>query len=115
VLPLAAGAVLAAAFADRYEAWLAERGWLSRLVAVLVVVPVPVQLYMLARVMTRFQRGIDASLDPFGGTWHPPAGSLLPLAACAVGAGLLGVTTLAGTRRSLRSTQQASTVNLSTH
>jgi hypothetical protein len=115
VMPLTAGVVLAAAFADRYVDWLDARGWLGRLVAILVLVPIPLELYMLARVMTRFQVGIAASLDPLGGTWHPPAGSILPLGCATVGAGLLAVTVLAGSQRSRQTAEWASTVHISTH
>jgi Predicted membrane protein (DUF2142) len=46
-------------------------------------------LYVLARVMTRFARGIGAALDPFGGRWHPPLGSWPPLLAALAGGVLL--------------------------
>ncbi|GAB3866620.1 glycosyltransferase family protein [Dactylosporangium cerinum] len=67
VMPLGVGVVLLAGTADRYAAWLSARGWLDRLAVVLVAVTVPLDLYALARVMTRFQRGISAGLNPFGG------------------------------------------------
>jgi hypothetical protein len=91
IMPLGAGIVLGAAFADRYVNRLRDSGWLDRLVLALVLLTAPVHLYALARVMTRFQTGIDASLNPFRGSWHPAAGSVLPVALCLVGALLLAV------------------------
>jgi hypothetical protein len=69
---------------------------------------VPMQLYALARVMTRFNRGIAAGLDPFGGVWTPPLGSAVPLLCALVGTGLLGVIV---TRSSVRPTAVHSTAN----
>jgi hypothetical protein len=83
IMPLGAGAILCAAFAGRLP---------DRLILVLVALTVPLDLYALARVMTRFQVGIDAGLHPFGGSWHPPLGSVVPLVACLVGGALLIVT-----------------------
>ena len=108
VMPLGVGVVLLAAFADRYTAWLTAKGWLPRLVLVLVALPVPMDLYVLARVMTRFQRGIAEGLNPFGGSWAPVAGSALPLLCCLVGGVLLGVIV---TRSSVRPTPVGSTAN----
>ncbi|HWB37313.1 MAG TPA: DUF2142 domain-containing protein [Rugosimonospora sp.] len=45
--------------------------------------------YVLARVITRFARGVDAPLDPFGGRWHPPLGAWPPLLAVVAGGALL--------------------------
>jgi hypothetical protein len=83
IMPLGAGIVLGAAFVDRLVD--------DRLVLALVAITVPLQLYALVRVMTRFQVGIDSGLDPFGGTWRPVAGPVLPLVLCFVGALLLAV------------------------
>ena len=83
VMPLGAAIVLGAAFVDRLVD--------DRLILALVAITVPLQLYALARVMTRFQVGIDSGFDPFGGTWRPVAGPLLPLVLCLVGALLLAV------------------------
>jgi hypothetical protein len=69
---------------------------------------VPMQLYALARVMTRFQRGIAAGLNPFGGVWTPPLGSALPLLCALVGGVLLGVIV---TRSSVQPTPVHSTAN----
>jgi hypothetical protein len=93
IWPSAAGTVLLAALAEGGPArWLAARRvrWLT--VAV-VAATAPVQLYALARVMTRYQSGLDAALDPFAGRWLPPGGPALPLVAMAAGlAGLIAVT-----------------------
>jgi hypothetical protein len=108
VMPLGVGAVLLAPLADRYAGWLAERGRLDRLVLLCAGLAVPMQLYALARVMTRFQRGIAAGLDPFGGSWTPPVGPAVPLLCVLVGAVLLGVIV---TRSSVRPTPVHSTAN----
>jgi hypothetical protein len=108
VMPLGVGVVLLAGLTDRYAAWLTDRGWLRRLAVGLVAVTVPLHLYALARVMTRFQRGIGEGLNPFGGTWQPPLGAAVPLLACLVGGALLGVIV---TRSSVRPTPQHSTAN----
>ncbi|MEV0132279.1 DUF2142 domain-containing protein [Dactylosporangium sp. NPDC050688] len=108
VMPLGVGVVLLAGTADRYAAWLTDRGWLDRLTIGLVAVTVPLDLYALARVMTRFQHGINEGLNPFGGTWQPPLGSVLPVLACLVGGALLAVIV---TRSSVRPTPQHSTSN----
>jgi hypothetical protein len=87
--------VIAAAYVDRYAAWLRQRGWLDRLALVLVAATVPLEVYALARVMTRFQVGIDAALAPFSGSWQPASGPVLPLLACLVGGLLLTFMVLA--------------------
>ncbi|MFG2038639.1 DUF2142 domain-containing protein [Dactylosporangium sp. NPDC048998] len=108
VMPLGVGVVLLAPSADRYARWLSDRGWLDRLVLVCAALAVPMQLYALARVMTRFERGIAAGLNPFGGSWTPPVGNVAPLLCALVGAVLLGVIV---TRSSVRPTPVHSTAN----
>ncbi|GAA4244105.1 hypothetical protein GCM10022255_005840 [Dactylosporangium darangshiense] len=108
VMPLGVGVVLLAPLADRYARWLSDRGWLERLVLVCAGLAVLMQLYALARVMTRFQRGIAAGLNPFGGAWTPPLGSALPLLCALVGGVLLGVIV---TRSSVHPTPVHSTAN----
>jgi Predicted membrane protein (DUF2142) len=95
-MPAAVGIVLGAAVAGRedgvrredgrgfeggggFEEWLNARGWLTRYALVLTAATAPLHLYALARVMTRYQVGIAAPLNPFGGVWRPPVGSLVPL------------------------------------
>ena len=55
----------------------------------LVLATVPVQIYALARVLTRYESGIDASLNPFAGRWHPAGGAAVPLVVLAIGLGAL--------------------------
>jgi hypothetical protein len=108
VMPLGVGVILLAPLAAGYAGWLSAspvRAWLPVLCVALTV---PMQLYALARVMTRFERGIAAGLDPFGGVWTPPLGSFLPLLCALVGAGLLGVIV---TRSSVQPTPVHSTAN----
>jgi hypothetical protein len=109
IMPLGVGVVLAAAFVDRYTAWLNDRGWLDRLALVLVAVTVPLDLYALARVMTRFQLGINAGLHPFGGSWQPAVGPVSPLLVCLVGGVLL---TVMVARSSVPRVPQHSTVHM---
>jgi hypothetical protein len=63
-------------------------------VVVLVTATVPVHLYALARVMTRYQSGLDASLNPFAGSWRPVGGPAVPLLVAAVGLAMLTVVSL---------------------
>ncbi|MEV4130795.1 DUF2142 domain-containing protein [Dactylosporangium sp. NPDC049742] len=104
VMPLAVGVILLAGSTDRYATWSPSR-WL---VPGIVAVTIPLHLYALARVMTRFQHGINERLNPFGGTWQPPLGSVVPLLACLVGGALLAVIV---TRSSVRPTPVHSTAN----
>lgn len=91
VLPSAVGVVLIAAAvvgtagrpagpADGPRwAWLPggpRRAWLP---LALVAAVAPLHGYALARVMTRYQLGIDAALDPLHGVWLPPGGPFVPL------------------------------------
>ncbi|WP_432982319.1 DUF2142 domain-containing protein [Dactylosporangium sp. CA-233914] len=113
VMPLGVGVVLLAPLAlrdanGRYATWLARRPWRAWVPVAAAALAVPMQLYALARVMTRFQRGIAAGLNPFGGSWSPPLGSAVPLLCALVGAGLLGVIV---TRSSVRPTPVHSTAN----
>jgi hypothetical protein len=61
-------------------------------VVALVAATVPVHLYALARVMTRYESGIDAPLNPFAGTWHPIGGAVAPLLVMTAGLVALLVT-----------------------
>jgi hypothetical protein len=91
VMPLGVGAVLIAGFGRGYASWLAGRGWLHRVAAGAVFLTVPLHGYALARVMTRYNVGIDAGLNPLGGSWQPPTGAAVPLLACLAGGALLTV------------------------
>lgn len=70
-LPVLAGLVIVAA--ARYAAQPGLLRWGTAVAAGL-------QLWALADVMSRFQAGPDAVLDPFTGTWSGPAGSAIPIA-----------------------------------
>jgi hypothetical protein len=87
-LPTAVGIVLLAALAWRPRSWLP---------VALVVATAPIQLYALARVMTRYQVGIDAGMDPFGGTWRPVGGPVTPLVVLV--AGIVALVTVVVTYR----------------
>jgi hypothetical protein len=91
VMPLGAGILLVAATVRPLEHTLRDRRRLDRFVLLPVLVTIPIDVYVLARVMTRYQRGIDAGLNPFGGSWQPSVGSVAPLAGCLVGGLLLAV------------------------
>ncbi|WP_426508841.1 DUF2142 domain-containing protein [Dactylosporangium sp. McL0621] len=108
VMPLGVGVLLLAPLATGYTGWLSSSRWLEWALVAAAALTVPMQLYALARVMTRFQRGISAGLNPFGGAWSPPLGTLVPLLCALVGAGLLGVIV---TRSSVRPTPVHSTAN----
>lgn len=86
-LPILVGAVLIAAAGDRRSG-----GGFRWLPAALVAATGPVHLYALVRVISRYAVGIDASVDPFGGTWSPPLGAVLPLLVLVAGVGLLTAT-----------------------
>lgn len=77
-LPVLAGAVLIAAWADsgRRPTYLA---------VALVTATAPVHLYSLVRVVSRYRVGIEATLSPFSGTWEPPLGVAVPLLALVTG------------------------------
>ncbi|MGC9667105.1 DUF2142 domain-containing protein [Planosporangium sp. 12N6] len=74
-------------FAERVAGALAAVG--PRLALGLVAVTVPLHLYALARVMTRFESGLDASLNPFAGSWRPATGPAVPLLAAVAGLAVL--------------------------
>jgi hypothetical protein len=89
--------LLAAMFTGGPARWTAVAR--SRWFAIgLVAATVPVQLYALARVLTRYESGIDAPLNPFTGSWHPVGGAALSLLVLAAGLGalLLAVTVTEG-------------------
>ena len=76
-------------------AWLTRRSWIPLALAAATVV---VHGYALARVMTRYQVGISAPLNPLHGSWLPPGGPFVPLALLAVGLALLLVLVRSGVR-----------------
>ena len=99
VLPSGVGAVLAACFVRRWQAALGAAAT-ARLVRLAVVVAVPVHLYALATVMTRFQIGPTSMMQPFHGSWLPKGGPLPALAVEIVGLAVLAVLVWRGTRNS---------------
>jgi hypothetical protein len=105
VMPIGVGIVLFAAYARQAARWH----------VLLVALTFPVHLYALARVMTRYQRGIDAGLNPFGGVWQPIAGSLLPLFVLVVGASSLVVLVWLHIARTVDRAAEHSTAALQTN
>jgi hypothetical protein len=102
IMPLGAGAVLIAASVANLP---------DRLILGMVGLTVPLDLYALARVMTRYEVGIDAGLHPFGGSWQPPLGSVVPLVACLVGGALLTVIVKISTVRGVPEHSTANTLS----
>jgi hypothetical protein len=97
IMPTGVGIVLAAAFAGRWRAALGEPG-VVRLTRAVVLVTLPLHLWALAQVMTRFQIGPTALINPLHGylhhdpaVWLPPGGPLPPLALELAGVVTLGV------------------------
>jgi hypothetical protein len=83
------GVVLGPASAGGFEHWLFGRAWLHKYAIGSAAVVAVLHLYTLIQVMTRFQAGIDAPPDPFGGSWRPLLGPLPPLLAALAGGALL--------------------------
>lgn len=88
VLADGVGVVLAACFVRRWHAALGPAAG-TRLVRLALIVAVPVHLYALATVMTRFQIGPSALMQPFHGSWLPLGGPLPALSTEIVGLLLL--------------------------
>jgi hypothetical protein len=88
-MPSLVGIVLGAAAVGRFEGLLAGRGWLRWYALGLAGAAALGHLYALSRVMSRFQVGIDAPLNPLRYTWRPPVGPVPPLLVMLVGAALL--------------------------
>jgi hypothetical protein len=74
--------------ATRLRSVVTRSRWLA---PALVVATLPVHLYALARVITRFSSGMDASLNPFAGQWRPVLGPVVPMLAAAAGLAALTV------------------------
>jgi hypothetical protein len=94
-LPTAVGIVLLAALAwppGRVPARLAALARSRWCAVALVAATAPVHLYALARVMTRYESGLDAGLDPFTGSWRPAGGPVTALAVAVIG--LIALTAL---------------------
>jgi hypothetical protein len=106
-MPTGVGVVLLAALAWPSDGR-ATRPWgrLARsrwLLFALVVGTVPVHLYALARVMTRFSSGLDASLNPFAGQWRPVGGPVVPLLVAVAGLAALAVMSFVTQRKGFAS------------
>jgi hypothetical protein len=81
-MPVLVGVVIVAAWA-----W---RATVPRYLPVaLVAATLPVHGYALARVMTRFEGGVEAGLNPFAGSWRPPLGPVPPLVCVLIGVAML--------------------------
>ncbi len=83
VMPFAVGMLLGAALVVPWQQALGPAG--GRLPLLIALVTAPLQIYALGAVMTRFERGVAALWQPFGGGWHPPLGTVAPMAAEALG------------------------------
>ncbi len=97
VMPTGCGIVLAAAFVQRWRAALGDSGTI-RLGRAVVILALPLHLWALAEVMTRFQLGPGALINPLHGwrgsdpaIWLPAGGPVPPLALEIVGLVTLGV------------------------
>jgi hypothetical protein len=89
--------VLAAAFVGRWRAALGEAGS-ARLARLIVVGTLPAHLWALAAVMTRFEAGPTALMNPLHGLrhadpngWLPPGGPIPPLVLEILGLITLGI------------------------
>jgi hypothetical protein len=79
VMPAGVGVVLGAAFVRRWAVALGVDGTV-RLAKLAIVVTAAFQLYALASVMTRFQTGPDAVINPwYTPSWSPPGGPSVSL------------------------------------
>jgi hypothetical protein len=88
-MPSLVGVVLGAAAMTRFEGRLAARGLLRWYALALAGVAALGHEYALSRVMSRFQVGINAPLNPLRYTWRPPVGPVPPLLLIVAGGALL--------------------------
>jgi hypothetical protein len=84
VMPTGVGLVLAAAFVRPWRTALGP-GPTERMVRLALLLTIPLQWWALATVMTRFQLGPTALIDPFKGSWLPMGGPLPALTTEVVG------------------------------
>jgi hypothetical protein len=94
-MPSLVGVVLGAAVLGRFEGWLTARGLLRWYALAIAGVVGLAHIYALSRVMSRFQVGINAALNPFAYTWRPPVGPVPPVLIMVFGAALLVVLAVA--------------------
>lgn len=88
-MPSLVGVLLGAAALGGFEGRLAARGVLRWYALVLAGFAALGHLYTLSRVMSRFQVGITAPLNPLRYTWRPPVGPVPPLLLMVAGGALL--------------------------
>jgi len=88
-MPSLVGVVLGAAAMTRFEGRLVARGLLRWYALALAGVAALGHVYALSRVMSRFQVGINAPLNPLRYTWRPPVGPVPPLLLIVAGGALL--------------------------
>ncbi len=98
VMPAGAGLVLGAAFVRRWQLALGAAPT-ERMVRLAVVVAVPLHLWALGAVMTRFQIGPAGLMDPFKGSWLPAGGPLPALTTEVIGLVTLGALAWSVTKR----------------
>jgi hypothetical protein len=87
IMPFGVGLILGAVFLHRNERALGDG--IRRLVPGIAVVAGAVHLWALLVVQTRFQFGQGRGLNPFGGSWTPPAGAVTGLLVELIGVALL--------------------------
>jgi hypothetical protein len=87
IMPFGVGLILGAVVSRRYERAMAPG--VRRLVPGVAIVAGILQMWALLLVQTRFQFGQGHGLNPLGGSWTPPLGSLVPLLAEFVGVAVL--------------------------
>jgi hypothetical protein len=88
-MPSLIGMVLVPAVRGRWEEQLIRRRWLHQAAWVSAATAALIHVYALARVMSRFQDGITAPVNPLHYTWRPPVGPLPPLLLMLAGVALL--------------------------
>jgi hypothetical protein len=88
-MPSLIGILLIPAVRGRWEEQLVRRRWLRRNALVLAGAASAVHVYALARVMTRFEDGITAPVNPLHYVWRPPVGPVLPLVLMLAGVAVL--------------------------
>jgi Predicted membrane protein (DUF2142) len=101
LLPVAVGLPMLGAFLIQRYGLAADKS--RSLLGVYALGVLPIHLVCLVYTMIRWQHGIRLtgplrSMNPFTGTWQPPLGTVLPLAAMAAGLLLLGWLTWRGGR-----------------
>jgi hypothetical protein len=94
-MPSLVGVVLAGAVRGRWEERLIHRRRLYWYALVLAAAAGLIHVYALARVMSRFQDGLNAPVNPLHYMWRPPVGPLPPLLLMLAGAAVLTMLVIA--------------------